>query len=159
MAYEFTAGMEDSLDEIATGKKEWVKVLSKFWKPFEKKANEVTETAERKKVPVESTGEKCPDCDEGEIVIRVGRFGKFYSCSTYPECKYTKQYKEYAKGYECPDCKGRVVIKKSKRGRFYGCENYPKCKWAMWKLPKLGEPLTKSEDMPKRKWEKKGKKS
>ena len=167
MAYEFTAGMEDSLDEIATGKKEWVKVLSKFWKPFEKKANEVTETAERKKVPVESTGEKCPDCDEGEIVIRVGRFGKFYSCSTYPECKYTKQYKEYAKGYECPDCGGRVVIKKSKRGRFYGCENYPKCKWAMWKLPKLGEPLTKSEDMPKRstqggsakaeRWEKKGK--
>jgi len=159
MAYEFTAGMEDSLDEIATGKKEWVKVLREFWKPFQKKAEEVTEKADRAKVPVESTGEKCPDCKDGEIVIRVGRFGKFYSCGTYPECKYTKQYKEYAEGYTCPDCEGRVVIKKSKRGKFYGCENYPKCKWAMWKLPKPGEPLTKSEDMPKRKWEKKKVKS
>lgn len=158
MAYEFTAEMEDSLDEIATGKKEWVKVLSAFWKPFEKKAEEVTEKAERMKVPVESTGKKCPDCDGGDVVIRTGRFGKFYSCSTYPECKYTMQYKEYAKGYECPDCKGKVVIKKSKRGKFYGCENYPKCKWAMWKLPKPGEPLTKSEDMPKRKFKKKASK-
>lgn len=136
MAYEFTAGMEDSLDEIAEGKKDWVKVVRDFYTPFEQKTKEVEETGARVKVAVESTGEKCPDCKVGEVVIRTGRFGKFYSCSTYPTCKYTKQYKEYATGHVCPDDGGRVVVKKSKRGKFYGCENYPKCKWAAWKLGK-----------------------
>lgn len=136
MAYEFTAKMEDDLDEVAAGKKEWVKVVKIFWDPFVKKTSQVEETGERVKVPTESTGEKCPDCKEGEVVIRTGRFGKFYSCSTYPTCKYTKQYKEYAEGHVCPDCGGKVVVKKSKKGKFYGCENYPKCKWATWKLPK-----------------------
>ena len=136
MAYEFTANMEDKLDEIAEGKHEWVKVVGDFYTPFEKKVKEVEETGERVKVAVESTGEKCPECKEGEVVIRTGRFGKFLSCSTYPECKYTKQHKEYAEGHKCPDCGGAVVVKGSRRGKFYGCENYPKCKWATWKLPK-----------------------
>jgi len=136
MAYEFTANMEDKLDEIAEGKHEWVKVVGDFYTPFEKKVKEVEETGERVKVAVESTGEKCPECKEGEVVIRTGRFGKFLSCSTYPECKYTKQHKEYADGHKCPDCGGAVVVKGSRRGKFYGCENYPKCKWATWKLPK-----------------------
>lgn len=139
MAYEFTAGMEDSLDEIAEGKKDWVKVVREFYGPFEKKTKSVEETGARVKVATESTGEKCPDCSEGEVVIRTGRFGKFYSCSTYPTCKYTKQYKEYAEGYTCPEDGGKVVIKKSKKGKFYGCENYPKCKWATWKLEKKAE--------------------
>ncbi|MFH2019250.1 MAG: type I DNA topoisomerase [bacterium] len=136
MAYEFTAKMEDQLDEIAEGKEEWVKVVKTFWGPFEKLVKEVEGSAERMAVPVESTGEKCPDCKKGDIVIRTGRFGKFYSCSTYPECKYTKQFVEYATGHLCPECGGRVVVKGSRRGKFYGCEKYPKCKWATWKLPK-----------------------
>ncbi len=136
LAYEFTAEMENDLDEIAEGKRQWVPTVREFWQPFSEKVKTVEETGARVKVAVESTGEKCPDCGEGEVVIRTGRFGKFYSCSRYPECKYTKQYKEYAEGYTCPDCGGKVVIKKSKRGKFYGCENYPKCKWAAWKLPK-----------------------
>lgn len=139
MAYEFTAEMEDDLDKIAEGNKKWVEVVRAFWNPFEKQAEKVTAKAERAKVPVESTGEKCPTCSEGEVVIRTGRFGKFYSCSRYPECKYTKQYVEYAEGHTCPDDGGRVVVKKSRKGKFYGCENYPKCKWATWKLPKKEE--------------------
>jgi len=136
MAYEFTAKMEDQLDEIAGGKENWVKVVREFWGPFEKLVKQVEGSADRMAVPVESTGEKCPECKTGDVVIRTGRFGKFYSCSTYPECKYTKQFVEYAKGYTCPECGGRVVVKGSKRGKFYGCEKYPKCKWATWKLPK-----------------------
>lgn len=139
MAYEFTAGMEDDLDAIASGDKKWVNVVSEFWKPFEKKAGDVEESAKRVKVPTESTGEVCPECKEGEVVIRMGRFGKFYSCSRYPDCKYTKQYVEYAEGHICPEDGGRVVVKKSKKGKFFGCENYPKCKWAAWKLPKKAE--------------------
>ena len=85
---------------------------------------------------VQSTGEKCPDCPEGEIVIRTGKFGKFLSCSTYPECKYTKPYVEYVDGVVCPTDGGRVKAMKSRKGaKFFGCENYPNCKWAAWKLP------------------------
>lgn len=138
MDYGFTAEMEDDLDKIADGKREWVAVVRAFWGPFEKKTQGVTEKAERVKVPTESTGEQCPDCKEGEVVIRTGRFGKFYSCNRYPECKYTKQYVEYAEGHICPEDGGRVVIKKSRKGKFYGCENYPKCKWATWRLQKNG---------------------
>lgn len=136
VAYEFTARMEDELDEVAEGKREWVAVVRAFYEPFAKKVGEVETTGERVKVAVESTGEQCPECKAGEVVIRTGRFGKFYSCSTYPTCKYTKQYVEYVNDQICPEDGGRVVVKKSKRGKFYGCENYPKCKWAAWKLAK-----------------------
>jgi DNA topoisomerase-1 len=96
----------------------------------------VEETGERVKVKVQSTGEKCPDCQDGEIVIRTGKFGKFLSCSTYPECKYTKPYVEYIEGAVCPTDGGRVKAMKSRKGaKFFGCENYPTCKWAAWKLP------------------------
>ena len=85
--YDFTAQMEEELDEIARGEKEWTSVLSDFYGPFAKKIAQVTETAERAKVPVEETGEICPLCGEtegGKIVIRTGKFGKFKSCSRFP---------------------------------------------------------------------------
>jgi len=71
------------------------------------------------------------------LVIRIGRFGKFISCSRFPDCKYTEKYLEKI-GMICPDCgKGDVIIKKSKRGRnFFGCSRYPECKWASWRSPK-----------------------
>jgi DNA topoisomerase-1 len=75
--YQFTAEMEDNLDAIARGEKEWHAVLKTFFKPFEKNVEKVTKDAERAKVPVEDTGEMCPDCKEGKLVIRSGRFGKF----------------------------------------------------------------------------------
>lgn len=148
MEYEFTAQMEASLDEIAEGKKNWEKVLSDFYGPFQKTVDKTTKEAERMKVPVESTGKKCPLCDIGEVVIRTGRFGKFYSCSRFPECKYTAKLIVYVEGVACPKDGGKVVVKRTRTGReFYGCENYPKCDYASWKRPKAaGETETNGED-------------
>lgn len=135
-AYEFTAKMETDLDLIAEGKKKWVPTVREFWDPLNQQVKTVEETGERVKVQVETTGETCPLCNKGEVVIRTGKFGKFLSCSTYPECKYTKPYVEYVAGAVCPQDGGRVKQMKSRKGaKFYGCENYPTCKWAAWKLP------------------------
>ena len=151
--YDFTAQMEEELDEIARGEKEWTSVLSDFYGPFAKKIAQVTETAERAKVPVEETGEICPLCGEtegGKIVIRTGKFGKFKSCSRFPECKYTQNMQEIVEGVKCPLCqKGDVVLKPSRWGKnFYGCSNYPECKWASWSKPEPGQIITAAE------WEK-----
>lgn len=133
--YDFTAKMETGLDEIANGEKDWQEVLSEFYGPFSEDVAKSGE-ADRAKVPVESTGEKCPVCNEGEIVIRTGKFGKFLSCNRFPECKYTDKYVEYVEGVVCPKCAGRIIKKKTKTGRdFYGCENYPNCDFASWVLP------------------------
>lgn len=135
-AYEFTAKMESDLDLIAEGKKKWVPTVAAFWEPLSTQVKIVEATGERVKVKVESTGQKCPDCPEGEVVVRTGKYGKFLSCSTYPECKYTKPYVEYIEGVVCPQDGGRVKAMKSRKGhKFFGCENYPECKWAAWKLP------------------------
>ena len=90
----------------------------------------------RVKIETEKLGRACPECNEGELVVRIGRFGKFISCSRFPDCKYTEKYLEKT-GAKCPDCKkGDVIIKKSGRGRkFFGCSRYPDCKWASWRKP------------------------
>ena len=139
MAYEFTARMESDLDAVADGKKKWVEVVRSFWTPMNETVKKVEETGSRVKVAVETTGEKCPKCNQGEVIIRTGKFGKFLSCDRYPECDYKAQYVEYAGTHLCPTCGGRVVIKKSRKGKFYGCEKYPECKWAAWKLPALNK--------------------
>jgi DNA topoisomerase I len=128
----FTAGMEDELDNIASGKKEWVPMMRDFYTPFEKKLTEV-EGADRVKIAVEETDEKCPTCGS-PLVIRSGRFGKFLSCSTFPACKFTKAFIEDT-GLACPKDGGKIIIKKTRKGRkFYGCSNYPTCTFAAWKL-------------------------
>jgi DNA topoisomerase-1 len=132
----FTASMEDDLDNIAHGKKEWKMLIKDFYKPFEKKLGEVGGAA-RVKIAVEETGEKCPECKQGNLVIRTGRFGKFLSCSTFPECKFTKSFVEET-NFTCPKDRGQIVIKKTRKGRkFYGCSNYPNCDFASWTLPKM----------------------
>ena len=135
--YAFTAEMEDSLDAIARGEKKWLNVIKGFFKPFEEKISLVTETAERVKIAVEETGQVCPDCSEGQIVIRTGRFGKFLSCSRFPECKYTTKYLETVDDLACPTCvEGKVVLKRTRKGRtFYGCSRYPSCTFASWNKP------------------------
>jgi DNA topoisomerase I len=128
----FTASMEDDLDKIASGEKRWVPMMKDFYTPFEKKLVEV-EGAERIKIAVEETSEKCPLCQAG-LVIRTGRFGKFLACSTFPKCKFTKAFVEET-GFKCPKDDGRIIVKKTKKGRkFYGCSNYPACTFAAWKL-------------------------
>lgn len=137
MDYEFTAKMETDLDNIAEGRKNWKKVIKTFYMPFEKLVKGVGEKAERVKVKVEKTGKKCKECKRGDEVIRIGRFGKFLSCSRFPECKYTGTYMKVIEGIICPEDRGEVVMRKTRKGKqFYGCKNYPKCKWASWRKPK-----------------------
>ena len=135
--YAFTAEMEDSLDKVADGKLLWVSAIKTFYGPFAKKLGSVEKNAKRVKIEVEKLGKKCPDCETGELVIRTGRFGKFISCSRFPECKHTEKYLEKV-GIKCPECKiGDVIIKKTGKGRkFFGCSRYPECKYASWRNPK-----------------------
>lgn len=135
--YQFTAEMEAELDSVADGKTEWTKTISKFWAPFSKKLESVGEKSKRVKIEVEKLGKKCPKCKKGELVIRIGRFGKFVSCSRFPDCDFTEKYLEKI-GMKCPDCKtGDVIVKKTSRGkRFFGCSRFPECKWASWRNPK-----------------------
>jgi DNA topoisomerase I len=131
----FTAQMEEGLDRVALGEEKWQKLLTDFWGPFAKKLKDVEGKAERVKIETEKTGDKCPECKKGDVVIRVGRFGKFKSCSRFPDCKYTAQFVEEA-GFLCPDCGKEGVVRRTRRGKtFFGCSGYPKCKWAAWKKP------------------------
>lgn len=136
--YSFTAEMEDSLDKIADGEKEWEKLIGGFWRPFNKKLKTVEKNAKRVKIETEKLGKKCPQCKKGELVIRIGRFGKFISCSRFPDCDFTEKYVEKV-GMKCPSCKeGDVIVKKTRKGRqFFGCSRYPDCEFASWKNPRL----------------------
>lgn len=129
----FTALMEDELDDVANGKTKWVPVIKEFYGPFEKLLTGVKDVA-RVKIETEKTGEKCPTCKVGDVVIRTGRFGKFLSCSRFPECKYTAPFVQET-NLICPKDGGKIILKKTRKGRrFYGCSNYPKCDFAAWKL-------------------------
>lgn len=185
--YKFTAYMEEALDEIAAGDKKWVPVIEEFYTPFIKELNEKEETL--KKTDVTNLGEsdeKCPECgktlifklgkygkflscsgypgckfakpliedkvmdengeeitdfgkcekcEDGVMIMKTGRFGKFLACSNYPKCKTTKPFLEKI-GMKCPDCKeGDVVVKKAKGRIFYGCSRYPDCNFSSWKKP------------------------
>lgn len=134
---EYTAAMEEDLDEIAEGKEIWYEVLESFYKKFAPSVEEALEKVEKKKP--EETGEMCPECNH-PLVIRNGRYGSFIACSNFPNCKYIKQdEKEIHEICKCPNCEGDIIEKRSKRGKiFYGCNNYPTCKTAYWDLP-VGE--------------------
>ena len=134
--YQFTAKMENELDDIANGKVQWNAVINDFYQPFAEKLTSVSQVAERVQVPTEATGEKCPKCHEGQLVIRTGRFGKFLSCSRFPDCDYSAPYTQTLEGFKCPKCGAEIVIKKTKKGKqFYGCSRYPECDWASWRKP------------------------
>ena len=140
----FTAKMEDALDDIAKGEREWVPVIREFYGPFEKHLETVSEKSEHVKIFPELTSEKCP---EGHpLVIRYGRFGKFLACENFPEHKYTKSFEEQTDS-KCPESGDPVIIKKTRRGRpFYGCSGYPKCKWMSWHPPEGAKAKTQEAD-------------
>jgi DNA topoisomerase-1 len=128
----FTAHMEDDLDAIANGEKQWVPVIAEFYKPFQESIKKTYDTAEKVKLAEEQIDEKCPSCGH-DLVIRTGKFGKFVACTNFPECTYTRQYGEKV-DIPCPKCGSDILVKKSKRGKkFYGCSNYPTCTFAAWK--------------------------
>ncbi len=133
---KFTAGMETALDQIADGERERVQVLTEFYDEFsgELSAAEKSLDGVRVKVPDEQTDMVCEKCGR-PMVIKIGRYGKFLSCSGYPECKNAKPLFAETKG-ECPKCGRKVVAKKSKKGhKFYGCEGYPDCDFMTWDDP------------------------
>jgi len=136
--YKFTALMEDSLDEIANGEKQWIPLMKEFYEPFARQLTSVGETAQRVKVETEETDEICPN-DGSPLVVRIGKFGKFLACSKFPECKFTKTF-SVKTNIKCPQCGGEIIIKRTRNKKtFYGCSNYPTCKFASWNKPKVGE--------------------
>ena len=134
--YGFTAKMEDDLDNVANGETEWVSMMRSFYGPFKKILSDVEKNSKRVKIKAEKLGKKCPECKKGELVVRIGRFGKFVSCSRFPDCDFREKYLEKI-GMKCPECKeGDVIVKNTKmRRRFFGCSRYPECKWASWQNP------------------------
>ncbi|MEX1061725.1 MAG: type I DNA topoisomerase [Patescibacteria group bacterium] len=134
---DFTAKMEANLDEIAQGKMKWVEPIAAFYGPFAKELAEADENIDKSSMTtLAETDEKCPESGH-PLVLKLGRYGKFYSCSGFPECKYARPYVEKI-GMACPTCKeGDVIVKKTKRGKsFYGCSRYPSCKFASWDDPR-----------------------
>jgi DNA topoisomerase-1 len=135
--YSFTAQMEDELDAVANGEKEWKPVIQEFFDPFEELLTSVTANAERVKVEVEETDEVCPN-DGAPLVVRIGKFGKFLACSKFPDCKFTKQFQQKLQ-IKCPKCEiGDVIVKRTKTKKsFFGCSRYPECDFASWTKPKV----------------------
>ncbi len=130
----FTAEMEQDLDEIANGEKDWVDVLKTFYSAFEPRLEHARADMPEINAEPEKVGKACPLCGH-DLIIRWGRYGKFISCSNFPECKYTEAYLEKI-GVICPKDGGEIVMRKTRKGRiFYGCEHYPKCDFTSWKRP------------------------
>lgn len=127
---DFTARMEEELDDIANKDRDWIGIIKGFYQPFEKTLTRATETMEKVKLPEELVEEKCPQCGK-QLAIKTGRFGKFLACTGYPECKFTKSF-QVKTGVKCPECGvAELVQRVSKKKRtFYGCANYPDCTFA-----------------------------
>jgi DNA topoisomerase-1 len=133
---QFTARMEERLDEIAEGRQEWRPMLHDFYGPFKEDLERANAAPSVKQV--EEVGRPCPDCGR-PLVIRYSWRGKFIGCSGYPECKHTEPYSEPT-GAACPTCGkehgGELVARQSKRGRvFWGCNRWPACDFVVWKKP------------------------
>jgi DNA topoisomerase-1 len=130
MDVNFTARMEDGLDEVARGEREWVRVLREFYEPFKGSLDHASEEMPRVKVE-EPTEETCDQCGRG-LVIKTGRFGRFMACSGYPECKNRRPLEEKAAPEPteevCDQCGQQMVIKTGRYGRFMACSNFPTCK-------------------------------
>lgn len=138
--YQYTANVEDSLDEIAKGKKKYIPFLDSQYKPLMENIQKAEKNVKKEDVVVlGNSDEKCPICG-AKMIIKLGRYGKFLSCSRFPECKGMKDingedeeldFNKYLKVEKCPKCGSRMVLKNGKFGKFWACENYPKCKTTM----------------------------
>lgn len=146
VSYRFTAEMENKLDEVEEGKVQWVPMIKEFYEPFHKNIEEKEKTLKKSDIVNEETDEICDKCGS-KMVIKLGRFGKFLSCSNYPECKNakplkgeegdekqkeddetTKDLKKKFKDKKCDKCGNPMVVKTGRFGPFLGCSDYPNCK-------------------------------
>lgn len=133
---KFTAGMETNLDDVESGELDYIKMLHEFYDEFENTLSKAKESMQGVKIQLEEdkTDIICEKCGKN-MVIKVGRFGKFLACPGYPDCKNTMPYVEHTNG-KCPVCGGEVIGKKSRKGHaFYGCSNYPNCNFMTWDTP------------------------
>ncbi len=145
--YDFTARLEDQLDAVSRGEKEWVPLMHDFWEPFHQLVEEKESSVSRSDVTTEALDEACPTCGK-PLAIRLGRRGRFVGCTGYPECDYTRNLNESreqaaaepekVEGRTCPKCDSELIIRQGRYGRFIGCSAYPKCRYI--------EPLEKPED-------------
>jgi len=155
--YDFTAKLEDGLDEIARGEQLWIKLLENFWQKFKTLVDEKAKSVTRKEITNETLEENCPLCGQ-QLTIRLGRRGRFVGCSAYPKCDYTRDIvdntatdssssdqppsqpaaTEIVEDRTCPECQSPLHIKQGRYSKFIGCSNYPKCKFT--------EPLEKPLD-------------
>lgn len=132
--YGFTAQMEDQLDDIAAGDREWVPVIREFYAPFKERLDKAEENIEKVDLGPREIGRNCPECGK-PLIVRWGRYGKFIGCKGFPDCRYTEPWLEKV-GVDCPDCGGDLVVKRTRKGRTgYGCANYPDCEFWVWKRP------------------------
>lgn len=131
----FTATMETDLDKVGEGQEKWVEVVDRFYKPFEKELTNAEEKIEKIQIKDEPAGFDCELCGH-PMVIKLGRYGKFYACSNFPDCRNTKAIVKEI-GVTCPVChEGQVIERKSKKNRiFYGCSRYPECDFTSWDKP------------------------
>lgn len=132
---KFTAQVEGELDSIETGSQDWVKVVDSFYRPFSKEVEHAEEEVEKIEMKDELAGSNCEICG-APMVIKMGRYGKFFACSRFPDCRNTKAIVKEI-GVTCPKChQGNVVERKSKRNRvFYGCSRFPECDFVSWDKP------------------------
>lgn len=143
--YDFTANLEDELDAIARGEKEWIPVLEHFWKPFIDQVTHIDSTVQRKDVTTEVIDKKCPKCDN-PLAIRLGKRGRFIGCTHFPDCDYTASLDGEESSNEptvvedrsCPKCQAPLHVKMGRYGKFIGCSQYPDCNHM--------EPLEKPQD-------------
>ena len=132
----FTAEMEDDLDKIELGEKNWVDVLSGFYDGFDKtlKQAETDMEGKRMKIPDEATDILCDVCGK-PMVIKVGKYGKFLACTGFPECKNTKKIVQETAG-KCPVCGKKIIQRKTRHAKkYFGCEDNPTCKFMTWDTP------------------------
>lgn len=132
---EFTALLEDRLDQIEEGILGWQDVLTEFFEPFQDSLEKAEALIGEVKLEDPVSDELCPECGRN-LVIKFGRFGKFLACPGFPECRFTKPLLE-STGIRCPKCEeGEIVGRRSKKGRkFYGCNRYPECDFVTWDMP------------------------
>jgi DNA topoisomerase-1 len=132
---KFTAHIEEDFDKIAEGEIGWTEVIKEFYTPFKKNLGEKYDNVANQKPVPEVTDKVCPKCG-APLLLRTSRFGKFYACSKFPECRYTESA-DKGLGIFCPKCvEGKIVTKRTRRGKtFYACSRYPDCDFALWDKP------------------------
>lgn len=151
---DFTANMEQQLDDIEAGSEKWVDVIDRFYKPFKEDLEKAEKAIEKIEIKDEVSDEICDKCGRN-MVIKLGRFGKFLACPGFPECRNAKPILKDT-GVKCPKCGGRIVERRSQRGKkYFSCENAPSCDFLLWDEP-TKTPCPKCGGVMTRKYLKKG---